>query len=875
MKRFLLLISISFFLSALSYANHITGGQIYYSYLGQSVNSSGAIVYSYHVTLNLYRDYNAPSNAAQLDDIAPIAIYDKSTGARVWSQGINRLTIVDLNLGFPSPCITNPPAVHYQVGYYEFDVTLPGSPAGYTVVYQRCCRIAGINNLSGSNSVGATYIADIPGTSLLATAPENNSAKFIGADTVIVCANNGFTYSFAALDKDNDQLVYSFCDAYTGGSMGNATPNPPVGPPYLSVPYASPYNNSSPLGPGVTLNTSTGLISGVAPEPGIYVVTVCVNEIRNGVVIATQRKDLQIKVGDCNVARALLDPQYITCDGYSWTFSNGGDQTLIKSYYWLFGDPASGGNDSSNLATPTHVFTDTGAFNVTLITNRFGECSDTGRTIMKVYPGFFPAFNVSGACYTNPFQFTDATSTAYGVVDSWSWGFGDPSSGTDTSHLQNPTWMYPTAGPKDVTLIVSNSKGCIKTLTQTVSVIDKPPITLAFKDTLICVPDAVQLQAGGNGIFSWAPTTNMTNSNTATPTVNPANTTWYVVNLDDSGCKNRDSVRVRVVRVVSIVARGDTTICLTDAVQLGATTDGLQFQWTPAATLNNPAVVNPIATPAATTVYRLLARIGSCTATDDVKITTVPYPYSNAGNDTMICYNTSAQLNGTYTGSSFSWSPVNYINDPNITNPVAKPPRTTSFVLTVYDIIGCPKPGRDTVMVTVLPKVKAYAGRDTSVVVGQEMQFNGSGGVSYLWSPPTGLNNIAIPNPIGIYGPEIDSVRYKLLVTDQAGCADSAFVLVKIFKTNPSVFVPTAFTPNNDGLNDVVRPIAVGIQQIKYFSIYNRWGQMVFTTTENEKGWDGKVAGRPQNSGVFVWMVSAIDYTGKPIFLKGTVALIR
>jgi gliding motility-associated-like protein len=100
-------------------------------------------------------------------------------------------------------------------------------------------------------------------------------------------------------------------------------------------------------------------------------------------------------------------------------------------------------------------------------------------------------------------------------------------------------------------------------------------------------------------------------------------------------------------------------------------------------------------------------------------------------------------------------------------------------------------------------------------------------------------------------------------------------VLVTVFKTKPTVFVPTAFTPNNDGRNDVIRPIAVGIAQIKVFSIYNRWGQLVFTTTVNGHGWDGRIAGKPQGSGVFVWMVEAIDYLGTKFFQKGTVALIR
>ena len=90
-----------------------------------------------------------------------------------------------------------------------------------------------------------------------------------------------------------------------------------------------------------------------------------------------------------------------------------------------------------------------------------------------------------------------------------------------------------------------------------------------------------------------------------------------------------------------------------------------------------------------------------------------------------------------------------------------------------------------------------------------------------------------------------------------------------------SIFIPDAFTPNGDGLNDVVRPIAVGIQKINYFSIFNRWGQLVFKTTVNGYGWDGRIKGLVQGTNVFVWMVSAIDYTGKSLFLKGTVTLIR
>jgi gliding motility-associated-like protein len=99
--------------------------------------------------------------------------------------------------------------------------------------------------------------------------------------------------------------------------------------------------------------------------------------------------------------------------------------------------------------------------------------------------------------------------------------------------------------------------------------------------------------------------------------------------------------------------------------------------------------------------------------------------------------------------------------------------------------------------------------------------------------------------------------------------------LVKIFKTSAYVFVPSAFTPNGDGLNDKIAPIAVGIRNIQYFRIFNRWGQMVYSTTVNGEGWDGKIAGTLQATNTYVWICSAIDYTGKRLFLKGKVTLIR
>lgn len=864
MKRFLLAI-ISFFIFAqFSWANHITGGQIFYTFVSQSNGS-----YTYNVTLLLYRDHF--SSGAQLDDVAAMGVYDEATGSLVWNADVPRTDTFHLHLISPSPCISNPPVVWYEVGRYQFTISLPKSSLGYIIVYQRCCRIQGINNLDNSSSVGATYTAEIPGYNILTSGPENNSAHFSGIDTVAICANYPFTYDFGAIDPDGDTLSYSFCNAYLGGSTSVPVVDPPLGPPYFSVPYAFPFSGTSPMGSSVTIDPVTGRVSGIAPVSGIYVVTVCVTEKRNGIIIATQRKDLQIKVADCQIALATLEqPNYRNCRNYTVSFQNLTPSPLINTYFWDFGVTGSL-SDTSNLPSPTFTYPDTGTYVVKLVTNRNQDCSDSTTSLVKIYPGFTPNFTFAGVCINNPTQFTDASVAAYGTINSWNWSFGDGG----TSNIRNPQHSYTAAGTKNVTLIVTSSKGCIDTAHQVVNMIDKPLITLAFRDTLICIPDQLQLNASGQGVFSWTPLTNITNANTGTPTVNPTTTTTYHVTLNDNSCINDDSVRVRVVAGVALRAKPDTTVCAGDPVQLGAQTDGLAYSWTPTTNLSDPTLLNPIATPPTTTTYTLLTTIGTCFARDDMTIFVVPYPGSNAGPDDTMCYNTSARLTGTIVGSSFNWSPTNSMIGANTLNPTVYPARTTAYVLTVYDTLGCPKPGRDTIVVTVTPRMHPFAGRDTSVVVGQPLQFNASGGVSYLWSPSTGLSAIDIPNPIGTYTNEVTTVRYKVVMANPAGCLDSAYVNVKVFKTGPRVFVPTAFTPNGDGLNDVIRPIAVGIQKIEYFSIYNRWGQLVFTTTINGQGWDGKIGSKEQGSNVFVWMVKAIDYLGKAYFQKGTVTLIR
>jgi gliding motility-associated-like protein len=878
LKRLFLLLLFSFSACA-AFGFHLKGGFITYKYLGPGLSDPAKNRYSIRFTI--YMSCDAEGNTGQNQPTIPITIFDAGNNSIVYNQDIPRINSYQLKRNFDDPCIQNEKfGCYYFIVIYELaSIELSPNTSGYTISFQRCCRITGISNIAGNSSdVGNTYSVTIPGLNHGALAPHNSSADFLVNDTAIVCRFNYFQLPFVANDPDGDSLSYSFCDAWVGGSnSGNgASPNPASAPPYSFIPYASGFSGSTPLGSNVTIDSKTGLISGIAPEAGEYVIAVCVNEYKNGVLIANTRKELHVVVGDCNTVRATLSPEYVNCKTNTVSFSN---QTPagITSNFWDFGVTGVT-TDTSSLASPSFPYPDTGVYIVKFKVTSGAGCKDSTTAIVRVYPGFFPNFTFNGTCTNKPTQFFDATTATYGTINSWSWNFGDSTTIADTSTLRNPVYTYPKSGVKPVVFIVGSSKGCRDTITKNITIIDKPPLSFPFRDTLICNGDTLQLHGIGTGNFSWTPNTRMFNANTPDPTVFPNVTTVYTARLDDNGCVNNDTVRVRVVNFVTLFGRPDTTICLTDSVQLGArSTNGLKFLWTPTADFTDPNILNAIAQPAAASnPYHLLARIGHCIAEADMTVYTIPYPTVNAGTDTTICYNSDAFLHGSTNSTGFSWSPTRTLTNPNSLNPIAHPPDSTAYVLTgISPLSGCPKPVRDTVIVNVLPRIFPFAGNDTAVIMNQPLQFNASGGTNYLWSPSTGLSNPNIPNPIGLYNGDYDNIRYKVLVSNASGCADSAYITVKIFKLPAQVLVPTAFTPNKDGTNDVFRPIAIGITRIQYFRVYNRWGELVFSTTVNGAGWDGKIKGKEQGTDVFVWVVKAIDYTGKDFFAKGTVALIR
>ncbi|HWK02493.1 MAG TPA: gliding motility-associated C-terminal domain-containing protein [Puia sp.] len=289
--------------------------------------------------------------------------------------------------------------------------------------------------------------------------------------------------------------------------------------------------------------------------------------------------------------------------------------------------------------------------------------------------------------------------------------------------------------------------------------------------------------------------------------------------------------------------------------------------------------------------YRLLVKSGVCpadtSATAYLDLLNAQFPQATIDPaDTTICYGSTALLNASITtGTGYTWTNTatlanqgNGVIDglPYSINATASPLKSTAYVLSIENT-GCPNLLVDTFQVNVYPQILVNAGNDTSVVVGEPLQLqavSSDTGDAFTWTPATDLNNPDIANPIAILGSNIDSITYTVRATSALGCYGVADIVVRVFKTGADIFVPNAFTPGG-ATNNIFRPITAGISSLQYFRVYNRWGQLVYSTSALGQGWNGYLNGRLQDTGTYAWMVQGTSYTGKVISRKGVMILVR
>jgi gliding motility-associated-like protein len=320
----------------------------------------------------------------------------------------------------------------------------------------------------------------------------------------------------------------------------------------------------------------------------------------------------------------------------------------------------------------------------------------------------------------------------------------------------------------------------------------------------------------------------------------------------------------------------DITTCNLTSGQIGVLPKPeLVYRWSPAAGLDNPNISNPMAKPLVFTEYLLTvtSKGGGCKATDSVTVTPKvsdtslnligssdycigvgAFPELRVNNtDSIQWFKDSVAISGAGQNKYLVNTSGEYFVQLFRTG-CALPMETKKIRITVDSVkIGIRYPVKNAVFDFPEPL--------------QARKF----GTSALWSPSINLNNTSTYTPI-FKG--LNEQLYLIQIKTAIGCITVDTQLVKTFK-KIAIYVPTAFTPGNNGANDRLRPVLIGFSKVSYFRIFNRWGKLLFTMNSDQPGWDGNIGGRPAEMQALVWMIEAVDVDGKVHNKQGSTVLYR
>lgn len=358
----------------------------------------------------------------------------------------------------------------------------------------------------------------------------------------------------------------------------------------------------------------------------------------------------------------------------------------------------------------------------------------------------------------------------------------------------------------------------------------------------------------------------------------PASGTTYAVVVEPyNGYGCPDTLYARLVDSLKVIANAgkDVLSCNKEAVQLGVNSiPGLAYRWTPSAGLSNPTISNPLATPDVTTTYVLTTSHdgGGCASIDSVIVTASIIDNTlRLKGKAMFCSDSgdSAVL-GVMPTNRIQWYKDNKIiaGAMQIDYRV-KQSGTYYAYLTNKD--GCAISTESQNIIIDDPR-EPIRYPDAFAIVNYPLTLNARKfGDTATWSPGIWLDNRVGYSPV-FKGP--GEQLYTIEIKSKSGCVTVDTQMVKTIK-NADIYVPNAFTPNGNGRNDYLHPILRGIKELHYFRVYNRWGQLLFESKDNNKGWDGRVSGVLQDPQVVVWLVEGVGIDNQIYMRKGTTVIVR
>jgi gliding motility-associated-like protein len=444
------------------------------------------------------------------------------------------------------------------------------------------------------------------------------------------------------------------------------------------------------------------------------------------------------------------------------------------------------------------------------------------------------------------------------------------------TYLSSTTIPNPTSAPiQPITYIVEavSQAGCSKKDTIAVQVIE-PPTVVVMSDTAVCEGQPILLNTTANNYtsFQWQPAIDLIDPTKLSPIALPKNPTIFTITAVNSACRINKSVSVDIKSLPVVSLTDDTTICASKQVQLNVS-GGISYQWTPSAFLSSDKISNPVAAPIADVVYKVEVKgSNNCVRIDSLAIAVRSKPsFSVQPLGATICKGDTLRLVASG-GDSYQWKPTTQVLSPNSGSTLIVPDATTFYQVNIEDNICHIKDSLVTVVNVVPdPVLLIQKSNDIDCFVA-DAHLTVTGASRYTWNSASSLSNSNIPNPI--VTPH-QTTTYYVKGFSTEGCSSSDSIEVKVISSERSSFLlPSAFTPNYDGLNDCFGVKYWGTVTEFSMKIFDRWGKLVFSTINPRDCWDGRYKSIDQPIGIYVYLISAQTLCGN-VSKRGTLSLLR
>jgi gliding motility-associated-like protein len=537
----------------------------------------------------------------------------------------------------------------------------------------------------------------------------------------------------------------------------------------------------------------------------------------------------------------------------------------------------------------THSFTTPGTYSVKLVSTSNEGCKDSIKQILMIYPEPIANFSLPATiCFlNNNFLFTSSSTVANGFIDSCFWDFGDGVKDTGFS-IRHP-YLNSSVINYQIQLISQTNQGCRDTALNSFTFLPSPQVSIQPVASLsLCSGDNVTLNATAStpsGVISsyqWTVGgTNIPGANT--PTITVSTSGIYQINVTNtSNCaaaSGNDTVVVHPLPEGLVVMPNTDFICENENKLLTCNANAVSYQWY----LNGaviPGATNStyLATQAGIYSVQLFSSFGCDNfATGSISLSLRKKPEVDFSYPTY-CKGIPIQfINNSDTSSSGS---INWLwNFGDGTTSIQSNPIHTftqsgnNLVSLSATSVDCPTLIADSqILIQIadtIPGIR-YTSMNTVPNLNINLQSRNFGS-DILWMPSSGLNNPNVSNPVFNYDRDVEFI---IKVRDISGCPTFDTLLIRVFE-EADIRVPTAFTPNGDGHNDYLDYFLIGIEKFKRFLVFNRWGQLLFETTDPKQRWDGTFKGKKQPLETYVWLAEGDNSKGITIFRRGQTILLR